>query len=136
VRLAGPFGAGALQLRFDGEELRLTGSRGETLRGEEATTALRRQLGFDPPLAALRYWLLAQPAPSAEPAASIQPGAGVGATGAPASLTQHDWQLSYEDYRAESLQQGQVQLPRRITATREAVRLRLVVDRWRLGARH
>jgi outer membrane lipoprotein LolB len=128
VRLAGPFGAGALQLRFDGAALTLTTSRGEVLDGEEATATLRQQLGFDPPIAELRHWLLAAAAPPAASAVIES-----GANGRPAALLQQDWQLAFEDYRAQKLKSAAVQMPRRIIATRDAVRLRLVVDRWRLG---
>lgn len=128
VRLAGPFGAGALQLRFDGAALTLTTSRGDTLDGEEAAATLRQQLGFDPPIAELRHWLLAAAAPP-EASAVIEPGA----NGRPAALQQQDWQLAFEDYRTQKLKSAAVQMPRRIIATRDAVRLRLVVDRWRLG---
>jgi outer membrane lipoprotein LolB len=124
VRLSGPFGAGALRLRLQGGELQLTDSRGHKLQGEQATRALNEQLGFMPPLESLRYWLLALPdAATAEPAATVS---------TPAELAQRDWQLRYEDYRSEATLQGNVRVPRKLTATREAIRLRLVVDRWRL----
>jgi outer membrane lipoprotein LolB len=128
VRLSGPFGAGALQLRFDGTELSLTTARGDVLRGEDAALTLRQQLGFDPPIAELRHWLLASASP-ADSRAVIA----AGANGRPATLSQQDWQLSFEDYRTQSLKQALVQLPRRIVATRGEVRLRLVVDNWKLG---
>lgn len=125
VRLSGPFGAGALQLRFDGTALTLTTSRGEVLRGEEAARVLREQLGFDPPLAQLRHWLLADAAPP-DSSAVIQ----AGANGRPAALSQNDWQLAFEDYRAQPIGRSAVLMPRRILATRGEVRLRLVVDGW------
>lgn len=128
VRLSGPFGAGALQLRFDVSGLTLVTSRGETFQGEQATQLLRQQLGFDPPLAELRHWLLAEPAPG-EPAANME----AGGNGRPATLQQQDWQLSFEDYRAQPLGRTVVQMPRRMVAVRGDVRLRLVVDRWKLG---
>jgi len=127
VRLAGPFGAGALQLRFDGQTLSLTTSRGQTLSGDEATATLRQQLGFDPPIAELRHWLLADAAPV--DAAQIE----TGPNGRPATLQQQQWQIAFEDYRAQPLQRSAVQMPRRLIATRGDVRLRLVVDRWKLG---
>jgi outer membrane lipoprotein LolB len=128
VRLSGPFGAGALQLRFDGAELTVTTSSGQVLGGEEATLTLRQQLGFDPPMAELRRWLLADAAPP-ESTARIE----AGANGRPATLHQQEWQIAFEDYRAQGMKSATVQMPRRIIATREGVRLRLVVDRWQLG---
>ena len=49
-------------------------------------------------------------------------------------LEQQGWQLRYENYRAESAPGGSVRLPAKLTATRDEVRLRLVIDRWQLGA--
>ena len=128
VRLSGPFGAGALQLRFDGSELTLTTARGQVLRGEEASRVLRQQLGFDPPIAELRHWLLADAGP-ADATAQVE----AGANGRPATLVQQDWQLEFGDYRQQQLDRSAVQMPRRIVATRGDVRLRLVVDGWKLG---
>lgn len=128
VRLSGPFGAGALRLRFDGAELTVTTSGGQVLRGNEATLTLREQLGFDPPIGELRRWLIADAAPP-ESTARVE----AGANGRPATLQQQDWRIAFEDYRAQSVKGATVQMPRRIIATRADVRLRLVVDRWLLG---
>ena len=53
----------------------------ERMRGEEASRVLRQQLGFDPPIAELRHWLLADAGP-ADAAAQVQ----AGANGRPATL--------------------------------------------------
>jgi len=127
VELSGPFGAGSMLLRLSGDELQVVDSQGAILRGEQATEVLTRRLGFAPPLAALRYWLLALPAPAG--------GAAVPSYAADGTLTQLEqqgWQLSYEGYRPEAATGGTVRLPARLTATRDTVRLRLVVDRWQL----
>lgn len=127
VRLSGPFGAGAMRLRLQRDELQVTDSRGHKLQGEEADSALRQQLGFVPPLTSLRYWLLGLPDPALQAGA---PASGVTATSA--EFDQQDWHLRYEDFRGEKTARGDVLAPRKLTATREAIRLRLVVDRWRL----
>jgi outer membrane lipoprotein LolB len=127
VRLSGPFGAGALKLRLQGNELQMTDSRGHKLQGEEATNSLREQLGFVPPLTSLRDWLLGLPDPALQSAET--PG---GANATERELDQQDWHLRYEDFRSEATSRGSVRLARKLTATREEIRLRLVVDRWRL----
>lgn len=129
VRLSGPFGAGALQLRLQGNELQMTDSHGHKLQGEEASTALREQLGFIPPLTSLRDWLLGLPDPALQ--AADVPG---GANATSMEFDQQDWHLRYEDFRSEVTSRGNVRVPRKLTATREEIRLRLVVDRWRLRA--
>ena len=127
VRLSGPFGAGAVRLRLQRDELQVIDARGRQLKGEEANDALRQQLGFVPPLTSLRYWLLGLPDPALQ---SGQAASGGGA--ATTEFDQQDWHLRYEDFRSEKTASGNVLAPRKLTATREAIRLRLVVDRWRL----
>jgi outer membrane lipoprotein LolB len=127
VELSGPFGAGSLLLRLSGTELQVVDSQGTILRGDEARDVLTARLGFAPPLAALRFWLLALPAPDG--------GAAVPAYAADGTLTQLEqqgWLLRYENYRAEAAPGGTVRLPGKLTATRDELRLRLVIDRWQL----
>jgi outer membrane lipoprotein LolB len=126
VKLAGPFGAGGLQLQLVQGQLRIKTSSGQQLQGEEAAQTVRQQLGFDPPLAALRYWMLGLPAPEEGAVTETRE------DGLLRHLTQQDWQISYDSYRFAPTAQGIAQLPARITATRDGVRLRLVIDRWRL----
>lgn len=127
VELSGPFGAGSLLLRKSANELQVVDSKGSVLSGEDAKEALTRALGFAPPLDALRYWLLAMPDPGSEPV-SLQHGD----DGTLSAFSQLGWQLRFENYRPEPAPGGTVRMPGRITATREDMRLRLVVDRWRL----
>src|SRR5262252_9523581 len=67
LTLAGPFGAGGAQVTATGDDLQVVTARGERLNTAAAHTQLVARLGFDPPLAALRYWVLGVPEP-AEPA--------------------------------------------------------------------
>ena len=129
VELSGPFGAGSMLLRLSGAELQVVDSQGAILRGDEARSVLGAKLGFEPPLAALRFWLLALPAPDGGESMPVY-----AADGTLTQLEQQGWQLRYEDYRAEAAPGGSVRLPAKLTATRDEVRLRLVIDRWQLGA--
>jgi outer membrane lipoprotein LolB len=126
VRLSGPFGAGALRLKLQGDDLQLTDSRGHKLRGEDATQTLQEQLGFLPPMTSLRYWLLGLPD------ASLPGALPEGAGAASVEFDQQDWHLRYEDFREQPTSRGVVRVPRKLIATREGIRLTLVVDRWRL----
>jgi outer membrane lipoprotein LolB len=129
VELSGPFGAGSMLLRLSGAELQVVDSQGAILRGDQARSVLGAKLGFEPPLAALRFWLLALPAPDGGEAVPVY-----AADGTLTQLEQQGWQLRYEDYRAQAAPGGSVRLPAKLTATRDEVRLRLVIDRWQLGA--
>lgn len=130
VDLSGPFGAGSLLLRLSAGELQVVDSKGAILRGDEAIAALVRQMGFAPPLSALRHWLLALPDPAGDDPALVS-----NEDGTLAQLEQSGWKLRYEDYRSQSAAGSTVRMPGKLTATREDVRLRLVVDRWRLTGR-
>jgi outer membrane lipoprotein LolB len=126
VKLAGPMGAGSLQLQWQPTGLRVT-SRGTVLEGADANAVLERELGFVPPFAALRYWLLGVPAPGGEAPTETRDADGLLHT-----LGQQAWQIKVERRVAVRSAGGTLQLPTRLTATREGLRLRLVVDGWRL----
>jgi outer membrane lipoprotein LolB len=126
VKLSGPLGAGSLQLQWRPTALRVT-SRGSVLENSDAIAAVERELGFVPPFAALRYWVLGVPAPGS-PATDET----LDADGLLQGLTQQQWQIKVDRRVAVRSASGTLQLPSRLTATREGLRLRLVVDRWRL----
>lgn len=127
LKLSGPLGAGSLVLEYGDGTLAVTTSRGEALAGDEAVGAIEQQLGFVPPLAPLRWWLLGLPAPDGGPSEAQQD-----ADGRTIGLAQDGWTLRYERFMAVKTRAGALQLPARVTATRPGTRLRLVVDRWRL----
>ena len=67
------------------------------------------------------------PAPGGETVETLD------ADGRLASLEQQGWRVSYEEYRSQATPQGSLRLPRRLTAKREALQLRVVIDRWALA---
>ncbi|MET0279876.1 MAG: lipoprotein insertase outer membrane protein LolB [Steroidobacteraceae bacterium] len=125
VKLSGPIG-GSLTLTYRPGFLRVANSRGQVLQDADAEAAVIEQLGFVPPFEALRYWVLGLPAPGEAPTERID------AAGRIAQLTQAQWQIRFERWVPVAAGSGEVQLPQRLTATREGVRLRVFVDKWRL----
>jgi outer membrane lipoprotein LolB len=121
LTLEGPLGVGGAQVSASGDELRLVTSRGEEIENAAAHAALTQRLGFDPPLASLRYWLLGVPDP-AEPATEALE---VGQQRL-SQLTQAGWHI---DYGAYTRANGEP-LPARLTLQHDAVRVRLLVDGW------
>lgn len=126
VRLAGPFGAGAITVEFSPGGLSIQ-ARGETVQDAQAEAVLLQELGFVPPFDALRYWVLGLPAPGEPPVSQASSG-----EGRLDSLEQRGWSIRYDQWQAVAARGGGVQLPRRVTITREDLRLRVVVDRWTL----
>ncbi|MGH8252571.1 MAG: lipoprotein insertase outer membrane protein LolB [Steroidobacteraceae bacterium] len=121
--LRAPLGVGGAHVVFDGAALHVTASDGSQLEGDAARAELVRLLGFEPPLASLRYWLIGVPDP-AEPAAieSVDDAQRL------SRLQQGDWQVDYGEY----MQSGERALPRRIAIQRAALRLKLRVSNWQL----
>jgi outer membrane lipoprotein LolB len=119
LELRGPFGAGALRVTLDGEQVSLEDGEAR-LDGEEARGYLERQLGAVLPVGELRYWVLGVPAPGAPFEETAGPG------GLPGRLAQRGWVVSFERYRAVAGEQ----LPSRITAEAGDTRVRLAVSRW------
>lgn len=120
--LSGPFGADATQVSADGASLSVITSDGKHLDDVAAREILERQLGFEPPLGSLRYWVLGVPAPGTAAQVTLD------AEQRLAALGQDGWTIEYQGY----MPVGAAWLPRLLTVRRAGVRLRMVVDQWRL----
>jgi outer membrane lipoprotein LolB len=127
VRLSGPLGMGSLTVSWRPGALRLTGGRGEDFVDAEAEQVLVEQLGFIPPFEALRYWVLGLPAPGELPTQHT-----VADSGRLSELVQQRWHIRYERWMSVAVGGSGVELPQRLTVTRDDLRLRLVVEKWKL----
>jgi outer membrane lipoprotein LolB len=123
VTLEGPLGVGGAQLIATGDELTVVTSRGEHIESAAAHAELAARLGFDPPLASLRYWVLGVPDPTQPSTESLDP-----AQQRLSGLTQGGWHVEYQSYESA----GSDALPARLTLQRDAVRVRLLVDGWQI----
>lgn len=119
LQLRAPLGFGSARLESRAGRWRFTTSQGLRHEGESAREALQRQLGFDLPLEALRYWVLALDLP-----ADLQAGLA-------------GWRSEVEGWSETVLGRDRLRMPRRLTVQREGLRLRLLVEDWQLegGAR-
>ena len=122
MTLSGPLGADAAQISDDGGRLGVITSHGRHLGNQAARAVLQRQLGFEPPLASLRYWILGVPDPALPAHVAINRQQRL------ARLRQAGWSIRYHAYQSV----GADWLPRLLTVRRARVRLRMVVDTWRL----
>lgn len=120
VELSGALGIGGLHVVADGESLDVETSKGERLANDEARTELEGKLGFEPPLASLRYWLLGVPDPGSPAVETL------GADQRLSGLEQDGWQIAYPDY----LDAGGYALPHHLTLRHGDVRVRLIVYNW------
>ncbi len=123
LTLEGPLGVGGVQVNSSGGALEVVNSHGERIDNDAARAELRARLGFDIPLASLRYWILGVPAPNSPAEESLdQPRQRLD------SLVQDGWHIGYTGY----VEVHGHTLPARLILEREAVRVRLVVDDWQL----
>jgi outer membrane lipoprotein LolB len=127
VRLSGPLGAGTMIVTWNPGTLRIATSRGQQFEGAEAEDLLLRELGYVPPFAALRYWVLGLEAPGE--AATERSVAESGRVG---EIVQQQWRIRYTEWRRVRAGVSSVQLPRKLIATRDDLRLSVVVDKWTL----
>ncbi len=124
LALTGPLGAGGVEVTAHGDDLSVITSNGKHLGNAAARTQLEDKLGFEPPLASLRYWVLGVPDPDPAAPASVQLDSQQRIT----QLTQDGWQIDYTAY----MPVGAEWLPRLLTLRRQDVRVRMVVDGWQL----
>lgn len=123
IQLRGPVGVGSLTVSLQNEVPHITTSEGQQYDANEALSELQARLGAPIPIAQLRYWLRALPAP----------GAYQWLTGPNKVLQQDGWRIEYN----ELAHRGPLQLPTRLNATQVdanggALRIRVVIERWQL----
>lgn len=120
LSLDGPMGIGGMRMQVAQDDISVTNSRGETLDGPAARGEIEARLGFELPLAELRWWLLGIPAPGE--ADLIQDAA----TGEVAGFTQAGWKVVVNSRQPAM----GFAMPQRLTAEREDARLKLLVEQW------
>ena len=122
IDLSAPLGLGAAHIEQTAANLELTTSTGQTLQSAAASAELRARLGFDPPLSSLRFWILGASDPATSAQEWLDPEQRL------AHLEQDGWQVDYSDYVLVREQW----LPQRLSMTRGSLRLRVVIETWRL----
>jgi outer membrane lipoprotein LolB len=121
--LRGPLGAGAVRLVVTPGTLSLADGSGRMLDAGAARADLQARLGADLPWDYLRYWLLGVPAQGVEATVLDQDATPWRV------IEQAGWRLAYDSFDVV----GGMNLPKRLTAERGAVRVRVIVDAWRPG---
>ena len=122
IDLSAPLGFGAAHIEQGPDGLTVTTAQGATLRSAAASEQLSATLGFEPPLGSLRFWVLGASDPALPAQESVDDQQRL------AHLEQDGWHVDCEDYTLVDQQW----LPRRLIVTRQALRLKLIVNTWRL----
>ena len=126
LQIRGPVGVGSVRLQLRGDpanpDLKLETADGRKLESTDAWNELESRLGAQVPAGSLRYWILGLAAPGEhvwhEPA-----------TDGSVLLEQGGWRIDYQRYSTEP----GARVPVKMSASNGAARVRIVVDRWRLG---
>jgi outer membrane biogenesis lipoprotein LolB len=116
-----------VQLRGSGDQIALLDGAGQVVIEGSQEEVMRAQLGWSMPLAVFPAWLRGEPK-SGLPAADLQRDA----AGLVRSFRQLDWLISYEQYRAVETASEMRTLPRKLSATNGATRVRIVISEWRI----
>ena len=120
ARVGGPLGMGTVLIEGDGNVISLTDKDGVETVLQDPELELRRRYGWTIPIASLRYWALGIPDPG-EPASTE-----FDEDGLLSRLEQRGWVVEISRYR----EGGGQQMPRILSATNPATRVRMVIDRW------
>jgi outer membrane lipoprotein LolB len=123
IRLSGTLGMGATWIRGDHSSVRLEQGGQEPVVAATPEELVYTQLGREIPISELRYWVRGLPAPYPLPEhMAFTP------TGVLSHIDQSGWSIQYSDYRAV----GSWNLPGKILASRDDLRLTLLVSHWSL----
>ena len=114
-----PFGGRSVSAVCDRMHLQL--GDGRELHSEAAWAELEARLGAPVPAANLRYWLLGLAAPGAHEWLERDEHSAV--------LLQDGWRIEFLEYTVVNGQRT----PSRMNATHGPARIRLVIQKWRLG---
>lgn len=123
IRLSGTLGMGATWIRGNEKGVRLEQSGEEPILAASPEDLVYTQLGREIPISELHYWVRGLPAPYPRPRATRFAPEGI-----LSYLEQSGWSLQYSNYRAV----GPWNLPGKIVARRDDLRLILLVSEWSL----
>jgi len=122
MQLSGPFGWGGLRLAGDQRHV-VVRDGDEVYRFAGAPEGvIRRQFGMTIPVAGLRYWVRGTPRPESAAVPKLD------RYGRLSRLDQSGWTIRYRSY----VSRAGPDLPERLVMTRPDVRLKLVVDDWKI----
>lgn len=120
ARISGPLGMGTIFINGNGRELTLTDRDGVVTEMDDAESDLRARYGWTIPIESLKYWTLGIPNPAFDADETLND------EGLLQEVTQQTWHVTIGQY-AEG---GGQQMPRRLTAISDDIKVRLVVDTW------
>jgi outer membrane lipoprotein LolB len=124
MRIFSPLGQQVALIHRTPQTVTLTDQSGKQHTAADVASLTERLLGWRLPLAGLSQWILGAPHRDSSFQATYLE------NGAPASLTQDQWQITYDDYQQTALNGTLEQLPYTTRLQQQDVRLKLVIQHW------
>ncbi len=131
IQFVGPLGQGRLQVRGDLHAVQVQTASGQYLVSDNPDEVLEQAAGVRLPIGGLRYWIRGLPDPKHP---SVLQG---DAEGRLTRLEQLGWVILYPRYAAVEWPQmasSPLELPIQITATRDDIQVRIVIQQWEVQA--
>jgi outer membrane lipoprotein LolB len=125
LKISGPLGQGGFQLNGDDRGVVLVDADGKTFAAKDADVLLAQVTDWQLPVMGLRYWIRGLPAPGAGEAQSSKDD-----SGRLNRLVQSGWTINYNRYQIVD----DISLPDKLQLLRDDIAVRIVVDKWELGA--
>lgn len=121
LRLFSPVGSVVGEIEVDRDGATLTTGDKKVYRSNDVQSLTREVLGWDLPLAGLRYWVTGRPDPGSPVQAQSRDD-----NERLKSLMQDDWRIAYLEYFGDSA------MPARLSLAYDRLSLRLIVEHWEL----
>ena len=121
LRLLSPLGSVVGEIEADSDGATLTTGDKKVYRSNDVQSLTREVLGWDLPLAGLRYWVTGR----ADPGAPVQ-AQSRDDNERLKTLMQNDWRIAYIEYFGDSA------MPARLSLAHDRLNLRLIVEHWEL----
>lgn len=127
IHLHGPLGQKSLSISGDAQQVSLKEKGKPTVHSHSAEALIQKTTGWNLPVTQLTYWIRGLPAPKAK-IKQITPNP----TGLMAQLKQSGWVIDYQSYHQIQHHNQEIYLPKKIVASRQDIRLTLVIREWKL----
>ncbi len=124
MRIFSPLGQQVALIQRTQQSVTLTDQSGKQHTATDVASLTEQLLGWRLPLAGLSQWILGIPQRDSPFQAAYLD------NGALASLTQDQWQITYDDYQQTALNGALEQLPYTTRLQQQDVRLKLVIQHW------
>lgn len=124
MRIFSPLGQQVALIQRTAQAVTLTDQAGKQHTASDVASLTERLLGWRLPLVGLTQWVLGIPHTDSPFQANYLE------SGAPASLTQDEWQIYYDDYRQTPLNGAIEQLPYSTRLQQQDIRLKLAIQHW------